>query len=178
MLVAIDETRRLNKGSPAYGRSDLMCSICTAGDHVIHVGSGQGYYSAILAEIVGPTGRVTAIEIDPDLATKARRNLASDWPQATVVAADGFAYRADAPADAIIVNAGVTHLSLAWLAVAPEKGRLLVPITGVNWTGKDARLSTGHGGAGALAPPGPPNAAGSRIRRSRPIDGAAASIGQ
>ena len=71
-----------------------------AGDHVIHVGAGQGYYSAILAEIVGPTGRVTAIEIDPDLAMKARRNLASDWPQATVVAADGFAYRADAPADA------------------------------------------------------------------------------
>jgi protein-L-isoaspartate O-methyltransferase len=70
------------------------------------------------------------------VATKARRNLADDWPQATVVAADGFTYRPDASADAIVVNAGVTHLSLAWLdALAPENGRLLVPITSANWTG-------------------------------------------
>jgi protein-L-isoaspartate(D-aspartate) O-methyltransferase len=90
----------------------------------------------MLAEIVGTTGRVTAIEIDPDLATKARRNLADYWPQATVVAADGFTYRPDASADAIVVNAGLTHLSLAWLdALAPENGRLLVPVTSANWTG-------------------------------------------
>jgi protein-L-isoaspartate(D-aspartate) O-methyltransferase len=136
VLVVIDETRRLNNGQPSLWAQLFDVLDLAAGDHVIHVGAGQGYYSAILAEIVGPTGRVTAIEIDPDLATKARKNLASDWPQVTVVAADGFTYRADAPADAIVVNAGVTHLSLAWLdALAPENGRLLVPITGANWTG-------------------------------------------
>jgi protein-L-isoaspartate(D-aspartate) O-methyltransferase len=136
VLVAIDETRRLNNGQPSLWAQLFDVLDLAAGDTVIHVGAGQGYYSAILAEIVGPTGRVTAIEIDPNLASDARRNLASGWPQATAVAADGFAYRPDAPANAIVVNAGVTHLSLAWLdALAPENGRLLVPITGANWTG-------------------------------------------
>jgi protein-L-isoaspartate(D-aspartate) O-methyltransferase len=47
------------------------------GDHVVHVGAGTGYYSAILAEMVGRTGRVTAIEIDPLLAARAKENLAA-----------------------------------------------------------------------------------------------------
>jgi protein-L-isoaspartate(D-aspartate) O-methyltransferase len=75
-LVAIDETRRLNNGQPSLWAQLFDVLDLAAGDHVIHVGAGQGYYSAILAEIVGPTGRVTAIEIDPNLATKARKNLA------------------------------------------------------------------------------------------------------
>ena len=41
-----------------------------------------------------------------------------------------FTFRPDRPADAIIVNAGVTHFSSAWLdALATENGRLLVPLT-------------------------------------------------
>lgn len=136
VLVAIDETRRLNNGQPSLWACLFDALELAAGDYVIHVGAGHGYYSAILAEIVGPIGRVTALEVDPSLATKARRNLAGGWPQATVVAGDGFTYRPDAPADAIVVNAGVTHLSLAWLdALAPENGRLLVAITRANWTG-------------------------------------------
>ena len=75
----------------------------------MHVGAGTGYYSAVLAEIVGRKGRVTAVEIDPSLAERARENLAPGWPQAAVVAADGFAFRPDRPADAIVVNAGVSH---------------------------------------------------------------------
>jgi protein-L-isoaspartate(D-aspartate) O-methyltransferase len=136
VLVAIDETRRLNNGQPSLWAQLFNVLDLAKGDFVIHVGAGQGYYSAILAEIVGRKGRVTAIEIDPSLAAEAQRNLADDWPQVVVVAADGFAYRPNAPADAIVVNAGVTHLSLAWLdALAPENGRLLVPMTSANWTG-------------------------------------------
>lgn len=136
VLVAIDETRRLNNGQPSLWAQLFDVLNLAEGDVVIHVGAGQGSYSAILAEIVGPEGRVTAIEIDPNLAAQAERNLARGWPQANVVAADGFVYRPGTPADAIIVNAGVTHLSLAWLdALAPENGRLLVPMTSANWTG-------------------------------------------
>jgi len=35
-----------------------------AGEHVVHVGAGVGYYTAILAHMVGGSGRVTAIEFD------------------------------------------------------------------------------------------------------------------
>jgi protein-L-isoaspartate(D-aspartate) O-methyltransferase len=98
---------------------------------VIHVGIGTGYYSAILAHIVGRNGMVTAVEIDAALAEWARANLADDWPQANVVVANGFDFRPERPADVIVINAGVTHFSLAWLdSLAEDNGRLLVPMTG------------------------------------------------
>jgi len=146
ILVAIDETRRLNNGQPSLWASLFDQLGLKAGERVIHVGAGLGYYSAILAEIVGPAGRVTAVEIDPGLAKRAGANLARAWPQATVVAADGFAYQAHEPVDAIVVNAGVTHLAAAWLdALKADDGRLLVPLTNANLWG--AFLLITRGGA-------------------------------
>ena len=57
VLIAIDEARRLNNGQPSlwaflYDQLDL-----SAGEHVVHVGIGAGYYSAILADIVGRGAR-------------------------------------------------------------------------------------------------------------------------
>jgi len=136
VLVAIDETRRLNNGQPSLWAARFNQLGLKPGDRVLHVGAGLGYYSAILAEIVGLTGEVTAIEIDPGLAERARTNLALSWPQAKVIATDGFAFRADDPLDAIVVNAGVSHLALAWLdSLKTEGGRLLVPLTNANLWG-------------------------------------------
>src|SRR5260370_10711910 len=137
VLIAIDEVRRLNNGQPSLWARMYDQLELSRGDHVVHVGAGTGYYSAILAEIVGRAGRVTAIEVNLALAARARDNLAGAWPQATVVAADGFLFQPDRPADAIIVNAGVTHFSVVWLdALAAENGRLLVPLTNAErWGG-------------------------------------------
>jgi protein-L-isoaspartate(D-aspartate) O-methyltransferase len=136
VLVAIDETRRLNNGQPSLWASLFDQLGLARGDRVIHIGAGTGYYSAILAEIVRPSGRVTAVEIDVGLAERAGDNLRKAWPWANVLATDGFAYVADEPADAIVVNAGVTHLALAWLdSLKAQNGRLLVPLTGANWWG-------------------------------------------
>jgi len=135
VLIAIDEERRLNNGQPSLWARMYDSLDLRDGAHVVHVGAGTGYYSAILAEIVGDAGRVTAIEIDPALASRASESLAA-WSQATVTATDGFTFRPDQPADAIVVNAGVTHLSLVWLdALAAEGGRLLVPLTNTEWWG-------------------------------------------
>jgi protein-L-isoaspartate(D-aspartate) O-methyltransferase len=130
VLIAIDETRRLNNGQPSLWAFLYDQLGLAAGDHVVHVGIGTGYYTAILADIVGRDGCVTAVEIDAELADRARANLVPAWPQVHVVAADGFTYRPERPADAIIINAGVTHLSLVWLdSLAEDGGRLLVPLT-------------------------------------------------
>jgi ubiquinone/menaquinone biosynthesis C-methylase UbiE len=44
------------------------------GDQVIDVGAGMGYFSIPLAKLVGPTGRVTAIDLQPQmLSALARR---------------------------------------------------------------------------------------------------------
>lgn len=146
VLVAIDETRRLNNGQPSLWACLYDQLGLARGDHVVHVGVGTGYYSAILAEIVGAGGQVTAVEIDVDLAARSRGNLAFAWPQVTVVTADGFAFRPERAADVIIVNAGVSHLPPTWLdSLAPENGRLLVPLTTADRVGAFL-LITRHGG--------------------------------
>jgi protein-L-isoaspartate(D-aspartate) O-methyltransferase len=146
VLIAIDPARRLNNGQPslwAFGYDQLDLA---PGEHVVHVGIGTGYYSAILAQIVGRDGMVTAVEIDAELAERARANLAVGWPQANVVAASGFDYRPERPADAIIVNAGVTHLSTAWLdSLAADNGRLLVPLTAADRFGAFVLITRQHG---------------------------------
>ena len=78
MLIAIDERRRLNNGQPSLWARMYDQLKLSRDAHVVHVGAGTGYYSAILAEIVGRAGRVTAIEIDPALAARAGENLADD----------------------------------------------------------------------------------------------------
>jgi protein-L-isoaspartate(D-aspartate) O-methyltransferase len=135
LLVAIDETRGLNNGQPSLWAALFDRLGLATGERVIHVGAGLGYYSAILAEIVGPSGEVTAIEIDAGLAERARANLARSWPQAKVIATDGFALQADESVDAIVVN-GVTHLALPWLdSLKADGGRLLVPLTNAHLWG-------------------------------------------
>jgi protein-L-isoaspartate(D-aspartate) O-methyltransferase len=47
------------------------------GDHLLELGSGTGYGAALARHIVGPRGRVTSIEIDPDLHARAARLLAA-----------------------------------------------------------------------------------------------------
>lgn len=135
VLVALDPARGINNGEPLlwallFDRLDLA-----PGQRVVHVGAGTGYYSAILAEMVAPQGWVDALEVDPALAPHAAANLAY-LPRVRLVAADGFTWRPERPADAIVVSAGVATLSVAWLdSLAPEGGRLLVPFTTSNQTG-------------------------------------------
>ena len=54
----------------------------------MQVGAGTGYFTAVLAELVGPSGRVCAFEIDEDLAATARTLLA-EWPWVSVEARSG-----------------------------------------------------------------------------------------
>ena len=144
VLVAIDRTRGLNNGQPGLWAHLLDRLEIRQGERVLHIGAGLGYYSAIMAEIVGPGGHATAIEIDPDLAARARHNL-KQRANVEVVATDGCAYVPDA-ADAIVVNAGVTHPQPQWLDALPVGGRLLLPLT-VNWAGgylKVTRFEDGY----------------------------------
>jgi protein-L-isoaspartate(D-aspartate) O-methyltransferase len=125
------------------------------GDRGLHVGAGLGYYSAILAEIVGRSGEVSAIEIDAGLAERARANLARARPQASVVARDGFGFRADEPVDAIVVNAGVSHLAPPWLdSLKADGGRLLVPFTNANLWGAFLMVSRQGALSGSFCVPG------------------------
>ena len=127
VLVAIDERRWLNNGHPTTLARFLDFLSIGASDRVLHVGCGVGYYTAIIAEIVGPSGHVAAVEIDPDLAARAHANLSS-YSYVEVLHGDGGACDAG-PRDAIFVNAGATHPQPLWLSRLTPGGRLLFPLT-------------------------------------------------
>ncbi len=127
VAIAIDPTRKLNNGHPSSIALWLEALELKEGDHVLHVGCGVGYYTAIIAEVVGPNGYVTGIEIDPDLASRARKNFAH-LDHVEVLQADGGEYTSQ-PNDAIFINAGATHVRSAWLENLRPGGRLLLPLT-------------------------------------------------
>jgi protein-L-isoaspartate(D-aspartate) O-methyltransferase len=127
VLVAIDAERGINNGHPALLALFIDSLELQEGEHIVHVGCGTGYYTAVMAEVVGHNGRVTAIEIDFELAERARSNL-SHLPQVEVVQGGGGEYN-PGPSDAILVNAGATHPKSVWLDSLRPGGRLLLPLT-------------------------------------------------
>jgi protein-L-isoaspartate(D-aspartate) O-methyltransferase len=144
VLVAIDPVRRLNNGHPTFLASLIEQLNLKDGDTACHMGCGTGYYSAIMAEMVGKGGRLVAVEIDKTLARRARRNLAG-YRQAEVIGADGFAHN-PGRVDAILVNAGVTHLSRVWLEALKANGRLVVPLTLENGVGRILKVTRKRSG--------------------------------
>jgi protein-L-isoaspartate(D-aspartate) O-methyltransferase len=126
VVVAIDPARMLNNGMPSALAMWIGAADVRSGDAVLHIGCGTGYYTAILAELVGPRGRVDACDIDRDLAGRARANL-EDRAQVRVEASDGSAPRG--PFDVIFVNAGATHARREWIAALAPGGRLTMPLT-------------------------------------------------
>jgi protein-L-isoaspartate(D-aspartate) O-methyltransferase len=125
--IAIDPARQLFNGAPSLMARSIDRLGLTAGDRVLHVGLGLGYYTALVAHTVGPSGRVVGIEIDEALASRARANLA-EMPWVDVRAGDARDAFGEA-FDAILVNAGVTHAQESWLVALADGGRLLFPLT-------------------------------------------------
>lgn len=128
IAIAIDPARQLFNGQPGTLAVWLDVLGLAPGARVLHVGCGLGYYTAVMAHCVGPSGRVVTYDVDESLASDARRNLASlEWVDvrhgdASDPLGETF--------DAILVNAGVTHPLDTWLdALAPD-GRMLLPLTG------------------------------------------------
>jgi protein-L-isoaspartate(D-aspartate) O-methyltransferase len=142
-LIGIDPCREINNGQPSFHFALMARLDPQPGEHVVHIGAGTGYYTAILAELVGAQGRITAIEYDHGLAALAAKNLGM-LRNVEVVQGDGTLLDFD-PADGIYVNAGVTHPLARWLDRLRDRGRMVLPMTaprrrkparpGPRWTG-------------------------------------------
>ena len=132
VLVAIDAERGINNGQPSLHAQSIAALELREGETVVQIGAGAGYYTAILAELVGPEGAVTAYEIEPDIAARAAANLAR-YPQVEVRARSGVE---DLPqADAIYVNAAASHPLRAWLDALKVGGRLVFPLQAAGSSG-------------------------------------------
>lgn len=127
VLVALNIDKKLNTGRPSLWASLFERLDLSPGEHVLQVGAGTGYFTAILAELVGPAGRVVGYEVEADLAERAAAAL-KPWPWAAVVA--GNALNAPSAAwDVIVAFAGAPMPPLKWIDELAEGGRLLLPLT-------------------------------------------------
>jgi protein-L-isoaspartate(D-aspartate) O-methyltransferase len=106
-LISLDPDRGLNNGQPSALANWINALELKPGERVFHLGCGVGYYTAIMAEIVGPTGEVVASEVHSELAARSKENLSS-WKNVTVHAQDGIDVD-PGPCHAMLINAGVTH---------------------------------------------------------------------
>jgi protein-L-isoaspartate(D-aspartate) O-methyltransferase len=127
VLVGLAPDRKINNGQPSLHARCLAQAAPLRGEAVVHLGAGTGYYTAILATLVGDSGTVLAVEREVDLAARASKSLAA-YPHVEVRAASA----ADTPipaCDLIYVNAGATHPLPSWLDALNVGGRLVFPLT-------------------------------------------------
>jgi protein-L-isoaspartate(D-aspartate) O-methyltransferase len=143
------------------------------GQRVLEIGTGTGYNAALLAHLVGDQRSVVTVEVDGELAERARAALASaGFGGITVLCTDGAVGAPElAPFDRIIVTAGVWDIPPAWLSQLAVGGRIVLPLSvrgiqlsvalardGGHWTSRSACRCVMIAVAGAFAGPesGPP----------------------
>lgn len=106
-----------------------------AGMRVLEVGTGSGYQAALLAHIVGKSGKVISTERVPELARMARRNLeAAKIANVEVVEWDGTrGYEPGAPYDRIIVTAAAPFVPNPLIEQLKVGGTMVIPIEDQLW---------------------------------------------
>jgi len=121
------------------------------GDHVLDVGSGSGWTTALLAHLTGPEGRVLGLEIIPELVTTGSAHLASTgfgWAVIEQARQDALGREEEAPFDRILVSAAARTLPEELVDQLGDGGRLVIPVASsmllVERTGTDRRVTT-HG---------------------------------
>ena len=127
VVIALDAAADINNGQPTALAQWINALDLRPGDRAYHLGCGVGYYTAIIAEMVGAQGSVLGCEVRNELALRACENL-QDYPNVTVHAGDGAVFD-PGECDAMLINAGVTLPSPLWLERLREGGRLVVPLT-------------------------------------------------
>lgn len=110
-----------------------------SGEKILDIGSGSGWTSALLAEIVGKNGKVIALEIIPELKEFGENNVAKyNFIEKGIVkflCCDGSkGYKKEAPFDKILCSAAVQkEIPLAWKEQLKIGGRIVTPISSSIW---------------------------------------------
>jgi protein-L-isoaspartate(D-aspartate) O-methyltransferase len=141
--VALDASRQLFNGAPGTVAGWLEALNPRSGERAFHAGCGSGYFTAVLATLVGPKGSVVAADVDESLVDQADEALA-DFPNVSLLTADATAFAPDSY-DVGLVNMGVSVIPDLWLTrLAGRNGRLAIPLT-VPLPGRDAERHLSKG---------------------------------
>jgi protein-L-isoaspartate(D-aspartate) O-methyltransferase len=109
------------------------------GEKILDIGSGSGWTSALLAEIVGQRGKVIGIEIVPELADFGKSNVEKyNFVEKGIVeifCSDGSkGFAKEAPFDKILCSASVQkEVPKAWKDQLKVGGKIVTPIGTSIW---------------------------------------------
>jgi len=120
------------------------------GNKILDIGSGTGWTTALLAQIVGQKGKVIAIDIIPELVEFGKQNVAkynflapyrTEGSGAGIekgivefICADGSkGYKKEAPYDKILASASAETLPPVWKEEVKIGGRIVTPIGSSIW---------------------------------------------
>ncbi len=111
------------------------------GHKVLEIGAGSGWHASTVAEVVAPTdspkegwGHVYTVEIVPELAEFARKNLEKSGyrDRVTVICGDGSeGYSMEAPYDRVLVTAAAPDIPKLLLEQLKAGGVLVIPVGGI-----------------------------------------------
>lgn len=100
------------------------------GQKVLDIGTGSGWQTALLAEIVGPKGLVVSIERIESLSQQAQENLLKfHFNNIKLVVGDGsLGFKKESPYDRIVVAASAQAIPLAWREQLKQGGIIVAPV--------------------------------------------------
>ena len=102
--------------------------LCPDKDSIIlEIGTGSGYQTAILAELVK---KIYSVEIVVPLAEQARKRLlSSGYQNVEIISGDGYVgWPECAPYDGMLVTSAVTEIPSQFIEQLKPGGRLVVPV--------------------------------------------------
>lgn len=103
------------------------------GQHILDVGAGSGWTTAILGDLVTETGTVLGLELIPDLAETAQEALRHDdvpWTRLETADRDILGAPEQAPFDRILVSAEATHLPSELVEQLTPQGIMVIAVAG------------------------------------------------
>ncbi|GAA4352437.1 protein-L-isoaspartate O-methyltransferase family protein [Angustibacter luteus] len=118
---------------PSTVRRMLRLLDVEEGHRVLDVGSGSGWTTTLLAHLVGPSGEVVGVELEPDLALWGASNLAvHELPWAGVHRAEPgvLGWPKDAPYDRVLVSAAANEIPDALVDQLTPNGLMVCPVAG------------------------------------------------
>jgi SAM-dependent methyltransferase len=98
---------------------------------VLQIGTGSGYLAALIAELIGVTGHVVSIEIDPEVSAATRANLErTGYGHVECVVADGLhGHAPGGPYDRIVATAACFDVPSAWVEQLAPSGFMTLPLS-------------------------------------------------